>query len=106
VALKKPFKNTLRESRLAVAFPALWNDFYCHASDLKIRERTASALPSALHCPRLNTELLQGDQPVLGVLREGRLLLDMLTVFEQEIPQIAKAIAEGIAGDGEGQQGP
>ena len=45
---------------------------------------------------RLYHELLQGDRPVLGILREGRFLLDMLTVFEDDIPHVAEAVSESI----------
>lgn len=37
-------------------------------------------------------DLLQADPPVLGVLRKGRLLFDMLTVSTEDIPAMAAAI--------------
>jgi L-seryl-tRNA(Ser) seleniumtransferase len=40
--------------------------------------------------------LLQIDRPILSVLREGRIILDMLTVFEKDIPYIAGAISNSI----------
>jgi L-seryl-tRNA(Ser) seleniumtransferase len=40
--------------------------------------------------------LLLIDKPVLSVLREGRIVFDMLTVFEEDIPYIAQAISGSI----------
>ncbi len=42
---------------------------------------------------RVFKRLLGADRPVLGVLREGRLLLDVLAVFDGDIPDIAAAVA-------------
>lgn len=36
--------------------------------------------------------LLKLDQPILGILREGNLLFDVLTIFEEDIPFIVKAV--------------
>jgi L-seryl-tRNA(Ser) seleniumtransferase len=41
---------------------------------------------------RIFSELLKLDRPILGILREGNLLFDALTVFEEDIPFIAKAV--------------
>ncbi len=41
--------------------------------------------------------LLEGDRPVLGVLREGRILFDVLTLFEDDIPYLAETISKAIA---------
>jgi hypothetical protein len=41
----------------------------------------------------LHAGLLHGEIPVLAVLREGRLLLDMLAVFPHQISMIADAVA-------------
>ena len=41
--------------------------------------------------------LLQTDRPILGILREGKILLDMLTVFEEDIPYIADRICKAVA---------
>lgn len=46
---------------------------------------------------RLFADLLRRDRPILGVLREGRILFDVLALFEHDIPGIAKAIAESVA---------
>jgi len=40
--------------------------------------------------------LLRSDHPVLGVLRQGKILFDVLTVFEEEISRIAEDVAEAI----------
>ncbi|MCK4695281.1 MAG: hypothetical protein KAT74_05950, partial [Candidatus Cloacimonetes bacterium] len=37
-------------------------------------------------------ELLKLDKPILGILREGNLLFDVLTIFEEDIPFIAKTV--------------
>jgi L-seryl-tRNA(Ser) seleniumtransferase len=42
---------------------------------------------------RLHRALLDGDPPVLGVLREGRILLDVLALFATQIPVTAPAVA-------------
>ncbi len=41
---------------------------------------------------RVFSGLLKLDRPILGILREGNLLFDVLTVFEEDIPYIAKAV--------------
>jgi L-seryl-tRNA(Ser) seleniumtransferase len=41
--------------------------------------------------------LLAGDRPILGVLREGRLLFDVFALSEQEIEAIAERAAEGAS---------
>ncbi len=38
-------------------------------------------------------ELLKGKRPILGILREGRILFDMLTVFEGDISFVAESIS-------------
>ncbi len=45
---------------------------------------------------KLFGDLLRGELPVLGILREGRILLDVLAVFEDEIPRIAKAVSGSL----------
>jgi len=40
--------------------------------------------------------LLGSDRPVVAVVREGRLLLDVLTIFESDIPYVARAVAEAV----------
>ena len=47
---------------------------------------------------RMYRHLLDGDQPILAVLREGKLILDMLTVREDENQVIAERVeAESVA---------
>jgi len=45
---------------------------------------------------RLFERLLQANPPVLAVLREGRILLDVLTLFPRNIPDIARALAQAL----------
>jgi seryl-tRNA(Sec) selenium transferase len=42
---------------------------------------------------RLHQALLDGDPPVLAVLREGRLVLDVLALFTEQLPVVAAAVA-------------
>ncbi len=42
---------------------------------------------------RMFERLCSAEQPVVGILREGRLVFDMLTVQESAIPYLAEAIA-------------
>ena len=43
--------------------------------------------------------LLQANPPVLAVLREGRILLDVLTLFPVNIPDIARALSKALNGE-------
>jgi len=43
--------------------------------------------------------LLQAKPPVLAVLREGRILLDVLTLFPVNIPDVAHAISQAMNGE-------
>ena len=52
----------------------------------RVREREA-------FCERLFHALLAGEQPVLGVLREGRLLFDVFSLFEHDTETIAERVA-------------
>jgi len=45
---------------------------------------------------RLHARLLQGARPVLGILREGDLLFDVLSLFEEDIPVLAEAVREAM----------
>jgi len=40
--------------------------------------------------------LLALDRPILGILREGRILFDVLTLAEKEIPYVAEAVASAL----------
>ena len=58
------------------------------------------ARPGGGHDPfaeRLHQALLRGAPPVLAVLREGRLILDVLAVFDQQPPVLAEAVARACA---------
>jgi hypothetical protein len=59
-----------------------------------VREREA-------FCERIYRRLLTGDRPVLGVLREGRLLFDVFALFEHEIETIAERVAACALRDNE-----
>jgi L-seryl-tRNA(Ser) seleniumtransferase len=55
------------------------------------------ALSHPEHSPQeLETKLRLGDPPVLGRLKDDRLLLDMRTVADREVPDLARAIEESI----------
>jgi L-seryl-tRNA(Ser) seleniumtransferase len=43
---------------------------------------------------KLHAALLLHDKPVLGVLKQGNIIFDVLTVFENEVEEIAKVISE------------
>ena len=69
--------------------------------DLKLNSVAVEVLPpdgigrsKSTFPERLFARLLKANPPVLGVLREGRLLFDMLTVFDHDIARMARAIAE------------
>ena len=40
--------------------------------------------------------LLNLEKPILGILREGHLLFDVMTIFEDEIPYIAESVSKII----------
>ncbi len=46
---------------------------------------------------RLHQALLGGEPPVLAVLREGRLILDVLALFTEQLPTVAAAVARATA---------
>ncbi|MBN1130015.1 MAG: L-seryl-tRNA(Sec) selenium transferase [Chitinispirillaceae bacterium] len=66
----------------------------------------AAAITSSAHnvkerqafSERLFHGLLNGGRPVLGVLREGRFLLDVFALHERDIDAIAERVAECLAG--------
>ena len=45
---------------------------------------------------RIFEALLRSERPILGVLREGALCFDMLTVQKEDIPYIADAVADAL----------
>lgn len=65
----------------------------------KTRDRKSTSVE------RLHSRLLISEYPILAVLREGKLLFDVLTIFEADIPQIARTILEGIRAERE-QEAP
>lgn len=51
------------------------------------------------HFPALlHAALLEGEPSVLSVLREGRLILDVLALFEEQVPVVAEAVARAVQG--------
>jgi L-seryl-tRNA(Ser) seleniumtransferase len=56
------------------------------------------AVPDSDHtfAEYLYTRLLQAKPPVLAVLREGRILFDVLTLFANNIPDVARATAVAL----------
>jgi L-seryl-tRNA(Ser) seleniumtransferase len=48
---------------------------------------------------RVFSRLTEMDPPVLGVLREGRLLLDALAVFPEQIGPIVTSVSEAVRGE-------
>ena len=44
------------------------------------------------YAKKLHKKLLELDKPILGILREGSLLFDVLTLSKEDIPIIAKAL--------------
>ncbi|MDJ0763491.1 MAG: L-seryl-tRNA(Sec) selenium transferase [Myxococcota bacterium] len=75
--------------------------------DLKIPSAAVEVLPiPGMGTPKVTfaefvfAELLTLDRPVLSILREGNLLLDVLTLFNEDIPYVAQAIATIIARGG------
>jgi L-seryl-tRNA(Ser) seleniumtransferase len=76
--------------------------------DLTIKSHAVSLTPPAntvrereAFCERIYRRLLTGDRPVLGVLREGRLLFDVFALFEHEIETIAERVAACALRDNE-----
>jgi len=71
--------------------------------DLKLPSAAVEILPKekpsqkSTFAERVFQRLLEADAPVLGVLREGRLLLDVLTVFPDQIDTIVTAVGEAVA---------
>ncbi|MCD4828351.1 MAG: L-seryl-tRNA(Sec) selenium transferase [Candidatus Cloacimonetes bacterium] len=45
---------------------------------------------------KVHHRLLQRDKPVLGILREGSLLFDVLSLFDDDIPVVAEAVKETL----------
>ncbi|MHC4713005.1 MAG: L-seryl-tRNA(Sec) selenium transferase [Planctomycetota bacterium] len=71
--------------------------------DLEIKSAAVEVTPqkgigdaAETFAERLFRRLLDSDPPVLAVLREGRILFDMLTVLEGDIPLIARATSRAL----------
>jgi L-seryl-tRNA(Ser) seleniumtransferase len=71
--------------------------------ELFIKSAAVKLIPSAAKenrkhtfAERLFRRLLDRSNPVLGILREGDLLFDVLAVREEEIPGIAEAVADAV----------
>ncbi|MFC1595853.1 L-seryl-tRNA(Sec) selenium transferase [Candidatus Margulisiibacteriota bacterium] len=45
---------------------------------------------------QLFRQLLALDKPVVGILKQGKILLDVLTIFEDDLPYIAESIARAV----------
>ena len=73
---------------------------------MKIPSRAVEVLPregmddaKARFAERIYGRLQAADVPVLGLLREGRLLLDVLTLNEEQLHQVAHVVSEVIAAE-------
>ena len=71
--------------------------------DLSLRSVAVEVLPregigdrKQTFAEHLFRRLLAADPPVLGVLREGRILFDVLTVFDRDIAHVARAISAAL----------
>jgi len=71
--------------------------------DLEISSVAVEVLPQGrvkdryhTFAERLYVRLLHGDLPVLAILREGRILFDVLAVFPENIPDVARVTSEAI----------
>ena len=69
--------------------------------DVRLKSFAVEVLPPCGHGARksvfaegLFARLLDSERPVLGVLREGRILLDVLTLFEEDVEHVAQAVAK------------
>ncbi len=76
---------------------------------VKIPSRAVEVLPregigdaAATFAERIYHRLLTGDPAVVGVLREGRLLLDVLTLGAEDAPRVAGAVAAAIEAEAAG----
>lgn len=61
---------------------------------VRIEERFNSRKKSSAFTENMFMELLNLDKPVVGVLKQGKIHFDVLTLFEDEILYVAKAINE------------
>lgn len=71
-------------------------DLEINSLAIEILPRDGMEDPSQTFAERLYKRLLQVNPPVLAVLREGKILLDVLTLFPRDIPEVARATVEAI----------
>jgi L-seryl-tRNA(Ser) seleniumtransferase len=64
------------------------------AVEILSRERKGGREPT--FAERVFRRLIETDPPVLGILREGSILLDLLTVFPDQIGPVAKCVSEAV----------
>ena len=84
---KKNIKNKIIESFAQVGGGTL--------PDLKLESFAVCLVPRAednKFAEKIFKKLLRLERPILGVLREGNFLLDIFTIFEEDIPYIAEAV--------------
>ncbi len=95
-------RATVVESRAQCGGGSLPDVFFASfAVEVSGAEATPEA-PGKTFAERMHEGLLRQDPPVLAVLREGRLFLDMLTVPESELPTLVKCLktaAQNCGGD-------
>lgn len=75
-----------------VGIPSYAVEIVGHANGGSQRQTSALA-------ERLFRRLLDGDRPVLAVLREGRLLLDILTVGDSDLAAMVAAVVAAVAAE-------
>jgi len=84
---KKNIKNKIIESFAQVGGGTL--------PDLRLESFAVCLVPRAednKFAEKIFKKLLRLERPILGVLREGNFLLDIFTIFEEDIPYIAEAV--------------
>ena len=76
--------------------------------DLRLKSVAVEVLPQkGIGTPKLTfaeflyKRLIEAEPPVLGILREGSILLDVLTLTEDEMAHIARATVNALAHGGE-----
>ncbi|MCD4796292.1 MAG: L-seryl-tRNA(Sec) selenium transferase [Candidatus Cloacimonetes bacterium] len=66
---------------------------------LKIRSKAVKLIIQSsgeMSAKKIFRKLLRSERPVLGVLREGNILFDVQSIFEEDIPVIANSVAKII----------
>ena len=95
--------------RLGVEARVVGSTGQCGGGSLPDRELPSMAVeippqkgigsPERTFAERLYRRLLEAEPPVLGILRQGRLLLDVLAVFEEDISYVAEAVSNAVGGE-------